>query len=55
MLAHLYQDLELATHKGSKSVAACVWLLQIWCYERFPSINLPLRDGSPDDYPVAEG
>ena len=55
VLAHLYRGLEHAAKKGSKGIAGCVWLLQIWSYERFPRIGVPKRDPDQEDYPVAEG
>lgn len=54
VLAHTYRGLEIAARRSSKSVAACVWLLHIWSYERFPRIGVPQRDPDQDDYPVAE-
>lgn len=54
VLAHLYRALEFAA-KDSKSIAGCTWLLEVWSYERFPNISVPVRDPFQDDYPVAEG
>ena len=42
VLAHIYRGLEIAARKGSKSIACCVWVLQVWSYERFPRIGVPL-------------
>ncbi|KAK1384394.1 hypothetical protein POM88_022129 [Heracleum sosnowskyi] len=55
VLAHLYRGLEIAARRNSKTVAACVWLLEVWSYERFPRIGVPQRDPNQEDYPVAEG
>ena len=55
VLAHIYRGLEIAARKGSKSIACCVWVLQVWSYERFPRIGVPLRSPGQEDYPVAEG
>lgn len=37
MLAYLYRVLHKATRKKTKSVYACITLLQIWAYERIRS------------------
>lgn len=30
-------------------------MLEVWSYERFPNISVPVRDPDQDDYPVVEG
>ncbi|KAL8098314.1 hypothetical protein AgCh_031183 [Apium graveolens] len=55
VLAHLYRGLENAVRKGSKTIACCAWLLQVWSYERFSRIGVPARSPGREDYLVAKG
>lgn len=46
---------ESAAMKSYMTVAACVWLLEVWSYERFNRIDVPQQDPNQDDYPIAKG
>ncbi|KAL8118217.1 hypothetical protein AgCh_015940 [Apium graveolens] len=49
------RGLENAAKKGSKTIACCTWLLQVWAYERFTHIGVLVRDPGLEDNQVAEG
>ena len=55
VLAYLYRGLEHAAHSESKVIVGCTWLLEVWSFERFPRMSVPIREEGMDDYPVTEG